>query len=207
MIIFRVFIPSTIAVFGPDVPKKNVPNSIPLNPTTIYGVTKVFMENMGNYYKYKHNVDFRSIRYPGVVSPYEYESHGTTDYASEIFFSAGKNKDYKICLSPEVVLPMAYLDDVINGTVDLMLADEKQLSTRVYNIQGLSFSCEELASEMKKHWTTFNYKYEPDFRDAIAKNWPHSLEDGLAQKDWKWNPQCKNIPQLIEIMKKSMKLR
>ena len=75
------------------------------------------MENMGNYYHSKYGVDFRSLRYPGVISPMEYESHGTTDYASEIYFSAFKNKEYKICLAPERILPMVYLNDVIEGTV------------------------------------------------------------------------------------------
>jgi threonine 3-dehydrogenase len=99
------------------VQKTFVPNSVPLNPTTIYGVTKVFLENIGNYYIQKYKVDFRSIRYPGVISPYEYESHGTTDYAGEIFFSVLKNQEYRICLSPHTVLPMSYLEDVLDGTV------------------------------------------------------------------------------------------
>ncbi len=77
------------------------------------------MENMGNYYNKKYGVDFRSLRYPGVISPTEYESHGTTDYASEIFFGAFKNKEYKICLAPERALPMVYLDDALEGTVYL----------------------------------------------------------------------------------------
>jgi threonine 3-dehydrogenase len=97
----------------------NTPQNVPLNPTTVYGITKVYMENMGNYYNKKYGVDFRSLRYPGVISPTEYESHGTTDYASEIFFGAFKNKEYKICLAPERALPMVYLDDALDGTVYL----------------------------------------------------------------------------------------
>ena len=187
-------------------PKNNVPNSIALKPTTIYGVTKVFMENMGNYYHVKHSVDFRSMRYPGVISPYEYESHGTTDYASEIFFAALKRIEYKICLSPDVVLPMTYLDDVVKGTLDLMFAESNKLTTRVYNIQGLSFSCQELADAIEKNYAGFKYRYEPDFRDAIAKTWPHDLNDELARNDWNWNPKCKSVSSLIEIMKNSLKL-
>jgi threonine 3-dehydrogenase len=75
------------------------------------------MENMGNYYHAKHGVDFRSIRYPGVISPYEYESHGTTDYASEIYFYAAKGIEFTIPLEPNTVLPFVYLKDVIEGTV------------------------------------------------------------------------------------------
>jgi threonine 3-dehydrogenase len=109
-------------VFGSDIPKQKVPNVVPLSPTTIYGVTKVFLENMGNYYNQKHGVDYRSIRYPGVISPSEYESHGTTDYASEIFFAAIKQRHYSLCLSKDTVLPMCYLDDVLDGTVNILLS-------------------------------------------------------------------------------------
>lgn len=161
---------------------------------------------MGNYYNHKHKVDFRSMRYPGVISPYEYESHGTTDYASEIFFAALRQKEYKICLSPRVTLPMSYLDDIIEGTIDLMMTDQNLLTTRVYNIQGLSFSCEELASEIQKSFAGFKYRYEPDFRDSIAKAWPHDLNDDLARRDWKWDPKCKSVKDLIEVMKANIKL-
>lgn len=75
------------------------------------------MENMGNYYFTKYGVDFRSIRYPGVISPTEYESHGTTDYASEIYFHAKKGKEYTLPLAPKTILPFVYLQDVIDGTV------------------------------------------------------------------------------------------
>lgn len=154
----------------------------------------------------KHNVDFRSLRYPGVISPYEYESHGTTDYASEIFFASMKNKEYKICLSSETVLPMAYLEDVINGTLQFMEIEEGSLSTRVYNVQGLSFSCEELASALSLHFPKFKYKFEPDFRDKIAKNWPQSIDDKFARRDWKWDPKCTDVKSLIEKMKTNIRL-
>jgi threonine 3-dehydrogenase len=124
LLTFRIFIPSTIAVFGSDIPKQRVPNVVPLSPTTIYGVTKVFLENMGNYYHKKFNVDYRSIRFPGVISPTEYESHGTTDYASEIFFAAIKQRHYSLCLSRDTVLPMTYLDDILDGTVSTILTPD-----------------------------------------------------------------------------------
>ena len=112
--------------------KFDTPQNIQLNPTTVYGITKVYMENMGRYYHSKFGVDFRSIRYPGVISPSEYESNGTTDYASEIFFSAFKKKEYKICLAPERVLPMVYLHEVINGTVFLLCYIDKTLRYRQF---------------------------------------------------------------------------
>ena len=160
---------------------------------------------MGNYYKSKYNVDFRSIRYPGVIAPYEYESHGTTDYASEIFFAALKKKIYTNCLSPNTVLPMAYLDDVIDGTIKFLETDIKNLTVPTYNMQGLSFSCEEIVTELKKHFPDFDHRYEPDFRDKIAKSWPEELDDNLARKDWGWDPLCMDVKSLIEEVLKHIK--
>ncbi len=163
------------------------------------------MENMGSYYNAKHNVDFRSIRYPGVISPYEFISNGSTDYASEIFFAAHRRNDYSICLSKERTLPMTYLEDIIEGTIKLMLAENDKLRSRVYNIQGLSFSCEELALEVQKNYSGFRYNYKPDFRDIIARTWPQSLDDSMARKDWNWDPVCMDVQKLIENMKSDMR--
>lgn len=72
------------------------------------------------------------------------------------------------------------------------------MTQRVYNIHGLSFAPEEIAREIQKHFPNFKYKYEPDFRDQIARNWPESLDDSLAKKDWGWNPKCKDVATLVE---------
>merc|ERR1712222_211451 len=202
----KIFIPSTIAVFGPEIDKKNIPNACVLDPTTIYGVTKVFMENMGNYYHFKHGVDFRSIRYPGVISPYEYESHGTTDYASEIYFNAMKGKEYHIPLAPKTVLPFVYLNDVIEGTLKFIEADKEKLTQRTYNMQGLSFNCDQCVEAVNKAFPGFKYKYKPDLRDEIALGWPDDLNDELARKDWGWNPLCKDLPSLTTTMVKNLKV-
>jgi len=88
----QLFMPSSIAVFGGDnFQKHNTPNDSILQPKTIYGVTKVFNEGLGEYYQNKYGLDFRSIRYPGVISSAKYAFNGTTDYSTEIFFHALKN--------------------------------------------------------------------------------------------------------------------
>jgi len=203
----KIYIPSTIAVFGPDLPKYDVKQDVALNPTTVYGITKVYMEQLGNYYFKKFGVDFRSIRYPGVISPTEYESHGTTDYASEIFFYAFKNKEYKICLRPERILPMAYLDDTIQGTIKFIDADNSKLKHRVYNLNGLSFSCQDLTSEIsKKKFKNFSFRHEPDHRDKIAQTWPYTLNDKDAKIDWGWNPKINSTEKLVDEMISSIKL-
>jgi len=118
--------PSTIAVFGgPHFPKINTPVDTILQPETIYGVTKVFNEMMGNYYHKKFNLDFRSIRYPGIISSAKYEFNGTTDYSTEIFFHALENKYYKCWLGPKTELPMMYIDDCIDMTIKFLKADSK----------------------------------------------------------------------------------
>lgn len=78
------------------------------------------MENLGNYYNYKHGVDFRSARLPGVVSPFEFQSNGSTDWATEMFFSALRKEKYRVCIGPDRRLPMGYLDDILDGLVNLI---------------------------------------------------------------------------------------
>jgi threonine 3-dehydrogenase len=88
----------------------------------------------------------------------------------------------------------------------LIEADRNLLSKRVYNIQGLSFSCEELALEIKKRLPDFKYRYDPDFRDRIAKSWPEQLDDLYARKDWGWSPKCKTVEDLVDTMFATIKL-
>lgn len=114
----RIFIPSSIAVFGGDLfPKKETPVDVILQPKTIYGVGKVFNEMMGEYYMNKFDMDFRSIRYPGVISSEKYAFNGTTDYSTEIFFHGLENGHYTCWLTEETSLPMIYIDDCIDATI------------------------------------------------------------------------------------------
>ena len=137
----RIFVPSSIAVFGGDhFPKEETPVDVILQPKTIYGVGKVFNEMLGDYYMNKFDMDFRSIRYPGVISSEKYAFNGTTDYSTEIFFHALEKGHYTCWLTEDTALPMIYIDDCIDATIQYLKADKARLTRPVYNLAGISFS-------------------------------------------------------------------
>ena len=129
-------------------PKRRTPVDVILQPKTIYGVSKVFNEMMGEYYSNKFNIDFRSLRYPGVISSEKYAFNGTTDYSTEVFFHALENRYYKCWLSEQTALPMIYIDDCIDATVKYLKADPNKLENHVYNLAGISFTPEQLCKEV-----------------------------------------------------------
>jgi len=183
----RVFWPSSIAAFGPSTPKENVPQHTSLEPTSMYGVTKVAGELLCQYYFKRWGVDVRSLRYPGLNGWRASPGDGTTEYAIHIFYGAIKDNAYTCFLKPDAVLPMMYLDDAIRGTIELMTADADKISVRTsYNFAAVSFSPEQLAAEVAKLSPGFQMKYEPDFRQQIAESWPKTIDDSQAREDWGW---------------------
>ncbi|MGB5909762.1 MAG: NAD-dependent epimerase/dehydratase family protein, partial [Promethearchaeia archaeon] len=170
----RIIWPSSIAAFGPTTPRENTPNTTILQPTTMYGITKVSGELLIEYYFKKYELDTRSMRLPGIISSETLPGGGTTDYAVEIFYEAIKNKHYTCFLKEDTVLPMMYMPDCNKGMIDLLEADVSRLKRYVYNITGFSFSAGELAAEIKKHIPEFTIVCKPDFRQEIADSWPKS---------------------------------
>jgi len=200
----KVFAPSTIAAFGPTTPRNNTPDITIMRPTTIYGITKVYLELLGEYYFNKFGVDFRSLRYPGVISSEAPPGGGTTDYAVEIFHEAIKNKSYTSFLKNDTVLPMMFMPDCLKSTLQLLEAPSEKLTQRTYNVTAVSFSPEELANEIKKHIPDFKITYKPDFRQKIADSWPKSLDDSIARADWAWNHEY-DLKKMTSEMLKNIK--
>jgi nucleoside-diphosphate-sugar epimerase len=185
----RVFVPSSIAVFGPETPSTNTPQETILKPKTMYGVTKVSGELLGDYYFKRFNLDVRGVRYPGIISSETLPGGGTTDFAVEIFYEAIKKKKYTCFVKKETILPMMYMPDCIKGTIDLMEADINKLKHHCdFSIASMSFSAGELAEEIKRFIPEFKCEYKPDFRQAIADSWPKSIDDSAAKKEWNWKP-------------------
>jgi nucleoside-diphosphate-sugar epimerase len=183
----QVFWPSSIAVFGPTTPKENTPQKTIMEPSTVYGISKLAGEFWCNYYHEKYGVDVRTIRYPGIISWKTKPGGGTTDYAVDIYFKALKEGTYECFLSKKTRLPMMYMNDAVAATIQLMQAKPSDVKLRTgYNLAAIDFTPEEMALEIKKHIPDFKISYNPDFRQQIADSWPSSIDDSEARKDWNW---------------------
>lgn len=184
----KIFWPSSIAVFGPTTPKENTPQYTIMEPSTVYGISKQSGERWCEYYHNVFGVDVRSIRYPGLISWSTAPGGGTTDYAVDIYHKALSDGQYECFLSSQTRMPMMYMDDAINATINIMKADADQIKIRSsYNLAAMSFTPEEIADEIKKHLPDFSITYKPDFRQNIADSWPASIDDRHARQDWGWS--------------------
>jgi nucleoside-diphosphate-sugar epimerase len=201
-IISKIYWPSSIAVFGPNTPTENTPQFTIMEPSTVYGISKLAGERWCEYYHKKYNVDVRSLRYPGLIGYKSAPGGGTTDYAVHIFHEAIKHKKYTSFLSENTTLPMMYMEDAIRATINIMQTDAANVKIRSsYNLAGISFSPKQIAQEIKKHIPDFEIFYAPDYRQQIADSWPKSIDDSCAQKDWNWK-----LNYNLETMTKDMML-
>lgn len=184
-----VFIPSSIAVYGPETPDN--PGDITImRPKTIYGISKLLAELLGEYYYTRYGLDVRGLRLPGVISWRSRPGGGTTDYAVEAFYSAVMKREYVFWVRPDTTLPMIYMPDVVRAFIEFMETDNKRLTLRFYNIQGMSFSAQELADVIKKYIPEFRAYFRPDpVRQRIADSWPKRIDDSMARRDWGWRPE------------------
>ncbi len=184
----KIFWPSSIAVFGPHTPRVDTPQYTIMDPNTVYGISKLAGERWIEYYQEHFGVDVRSVRYPGIISWKTMPGGGTTDYAVEIFHEALKKGHYTSFLAANTRLPMMYMPDAIEATINIMEAPADKLRIHnSYNIAGISFTPEELAKAIQKYLPNFTIDYAPDFRQAIAESWPESINDSYAFRDWHWH--------------------
>ncbi|MDG6915648.1 MAG: NAD-dependent epimerase/dehydratase family protein, partial [Nitrososphaerota archaeon] len=203
----EVYWPSSIAVFGPGIPRVGTPQDVALTPTTMYGITKVAGEQLCNYYFAHYGLDVRSIRYPGIISSKVPPQGGTTDYAVDMFYQAVLKGRYTCFVRADTVLPMMYMPDAIRATIALMEASPKKVTYHMgHNLSGISFSAGELAEEIKKHVPGFRCEFVPDFRQKIADSWPESVDDGRARNDWGWKPKY-DLASMTEDMIKELAAR
>jgi len=186
----RVFWPSSIAAFGPSTPADMTPQYTVMDPTTVYGISKLAGERWCAWYHARHAVDVRSLRFPGLISWKARPGGGTTDYAIEIFHAALRDGHYTCYLDADQALPMMYMPDAMRATLELMEVPAAKITERgSYNLAGLSFTPREIAEAIGRRISDFTMTCEPDFRQTIAATWPRSIDDSVARRDWGWQPR------------------
>lgn len=202
----KFLFPSSVAVYGmPDVPTKNSAAPVKeheyLEPTTMYGCNKLYCEHLGRYYTRHYRqlaahpeaelgVDFRSVRFPGLISATTMPSGGTSDYAPEMIHAAAKGEAYTSFVRPDTIMPFMVMPDAIRAMMLLAEAPRESLTRTVYNVTSFSLTAEQIAARVASAFTGARIAYEPTSgRQNIVDSWPAALDDSAAQRDWGWTPE------------------
>jgi len=193
-----VFVPSSIAAFGPGTPADPTPQDTIQRPTSMYGVTKVAGELLCDYYAHRFGVDVRGLRYPGLISYTAPPGGGTTDYAVEIFHHALLHGRYTCFLAPDTQLDMMYMADAVRASIEVMLADASSLQHRnAFNVTAMQLTPASLARAIREHLPAFEIDYDVDpVRQAIADSWPRRLDDSAARTEWGWRHEY-DLPRMV----------
>lgn len=196
----KVFWPSSIAVFGPSTQREKAPQLTIMEPTTVYGISKLAGESWCSYYHLKYNLDIRSLRYPGLISYKTEAGGGTTDYAVEVYYDAVQDGNYECFISEDTYMPFMFMPDAIRATVELMQTKRSKLSVHSgYNLAGYSYCPEDFRKSIVRHLPDFEMTYKPDFRQEIADSWPDSIDDSVAQNDWGFKAEY-DLDKMTEVM-------
>lgn len=200
----RFIFPSSIAVYGmPDLATKAAHPPVKEDefclPTTMYGCNKLYCEHLGRYYSgfYRqlaatpepYSVDFRCLRFPGLISAVTLPSGGTSDYAPEMLHHAAQGLDYSCFVQPEARIPFMAMPDAIKALLMLERAPEENLSRKVYNVTSFSPSAAEFEAMTRRYFPDITVHYETESKRArIVDTWPAQLDDSAARQDWEWSP-------------------
>lgn len=181
----QVFFASTIAAFGPGLPDP-VPNEVSMRPTTMYGVTKVAGELLGEYYHRKFGLDFRGVRFPGLISA-GIPGGGTSDYALFMYVEGLRTGAYESFCEPRARIPFMYMPDALRAVIELAEAPREKLTRCIYNIAAISPTAEEIAEAVRRRIPGVDLTFEPvPHLQAILDSWPRALDDTAAREDWGW---------------------
>jgi threonine 3-dehydrogenase len=184
----RLVFTSTIAVYGPGLPSV-VPDDVPLHPTTMYGVTKVAGELLGEYYGRRYDLDFRAVRFPGLISA-SLPGGGTSDYALYMYVDGVRCGGYEAFCHADTRIPLMYMPDGIRALSELATAPREPLTRNVYNIAAFSPTAQEIADSVAKAIDGVEITFASDpTRQAILDSWPNALDDSNARRDWGWAPR------------------
>lgn len=201
----KFIFPSSIAVYGlPSLEEKarvgRVTESQWCEPITMYGCNKLYCEHLGRYFMQHYRsigatantprVDFRALRFPGLVSADTVPSGGTSDFGPEMLHAAAQKKPYRCFVRPDARIPFMAMPDAINALMGLLDAPTDKLSLTSYNVSAFSLSAEEIEARVKTAFHGAEITYEPDIvRNRIVDSWPADLDDTRARTDWNWSPE------------------
>lgn len=202
-----LFTPSSIGAFGESTPLNGTPQDTIQRPKTIYGVTKVTGELLGDYYFERFGVDARSVRFPGLISNVCPPGGGTTDYAVDIYYAAVKGEQFSCPLKAGTMLDMMYMPDALDAAINIMEADPAKLIHRnSFNVTAMHFDPEEIYAEVRKHKPNFKMVYELDeIRQKIADSWPNWMDDSCAREEWGFKPKYDLQSMTVDMLEKLSK--
>lgn len=200
----KFLFPSSIAVFGlPDLPTKEREGKVKeyewTAPTTMYGCNKLYCEQLGRYFSQHYRqladevdtrrVDFRAIRFPGIISAVTVPRGGTSDFAPEMIHAAAQGDPYACFVREDTMIPFMVMPDAIKALLDLSKADGSKLGRRVYNVTSFSLTAGEFRDRVLEAFPDTDITFTPDEkRQAIVDTWPLDVDDGPARRDWRWKP-------------------
>lgn len=201
----KFLFPSSIAVYGlPDLQTKSYAGAVKEYAwnlsTTMYGCNKMYCEHLGRYYAQNYRqlaadpepygVDFRSVRFPGLISAYTLPSGGTSDFAPEMIHSAAAGKPYTCFVRADTRIPFMAMPDAVKALLDLSKPEKSALRHLVYNVGSFSLSAGEIKDLVRRYFPEAQITFEPDLkRQQIVDTWPADVDDSSAREDWGWQPE------------------
>ncbi len=215
--------PSSIAVYGlPDLATKNalgkIKEEVWCQPTTMYGCNKLYCEQLGRYYtnyyrqlaadKNPSGIDFRAIRFPGLISAITTPTGGTSDYGPEMLHYAAMGQKYRCFVRPDTRLPFMVMPDAIKALLDLEKAEKTNLSNLVYNVTSFNPSAQEFYDIVMSAFPKAEVIFETDIpRQGIVDTWPADVDDSSATSDWGWKPDYNQKRAFAEYLIPAVKAR
>lgn len=201
----KFIFPSSIAAYGmPNIEAKRKAGAVREEewdyPHTMYGCNKLYCEKLGMYYSNFHGqkhldenppvmLDFRAIRFPGLVSAFTLPSGGTSDYGPEMLHAAAQGKPYSCFVRPDTIISFMAMPDAIKSMLMLMDAPRENLTTNVYNVAAFAITAEDFRQRALGAFPTADINFEPNpRRQGIVDSWPEDVDDSRARKDWDWKP-------------------
>ena len=188
----KFFFPSSIAVYHLDGNAKNISiiEDDFCNPNNIYGCNKLYCEKIGSYFEIFKNIDFRSLRFSGIISAYSLPQGGTSDYAPEMIHHAVQNKNYTCFVREDSCIPFMIMPDAVNAIINLMDTKKSKINRNVYHIQAFSPTVKDIYEKIISHFPKFNLVYDiNEKRQKLIDSWPAQLNQKNAEQDWGWKPK------------------